>query len=105
MASIAAIEHIVEDESGVAWIKDSNTKVIEVILDREAYGWSAEEIHFQHPRLSLAQIHAALAYYYDHQAQLDAEITRRLSEVEELRRSTPFPPLAQRLLERNPNGN
>ena len=39
-------------------------KVTEVVLDKIAYGWSPEEIHFQHPHLSLAQIHAALTYYY-----------------------------------------
>jgi uncharacterized protein (DUF433 family) len=105
MVSIAAIEHIVEDEGGIAWIKDSKIKVIEVILDRQAYGWSAEEIHFQHPHLSLAQIHAALAYYYDHQSQLDTEISRRLSEVDDLRRSSPTPPLARRLEERSLGGN
>lgn len=26
-------------------------KVIEVVLDKMAYGWSAEEIHLQHPHL------------------------------------------------------
>jgi hypothetical protein len=35
------------------------------VLDKLAYGWSPEEIHFQHPALSLAQIHAALSYYYE----------------------------------------
>lgn len=55
--------HIEIDERGVAWITGANTKVIEVVLDKLAYGWSAEEIHFQHQGLSLAQIHAALTYY------------------------------------------
>src|SRR3990172_8587789 len=73
MAMIAH-PHIRLDARGVAWIDDVNVKVIEVVLDRLAYGWSPEEIHFQHPHLSLAQIHAALAYYYDHQAALDGEI-------------------------------
>ena len=73
MSMIAHI-HIRLDAQGVAWIDDANVKVIAVVLDRLAYGWSPEEIHFQHPHLSLAQIHAALAHYYDHQAALDAEI-------------------------------
>ncbi len=38
----------------------------------------AEEIHFQHPHLSLAQIHAALSFYYDHQRQFDAQIAVNL---------------------------
>jgi uncharacterized protein (DUF433 family) len=46
---------------GVASIGGSRTKVIEVVLDEIAYGWSPEEIHFQHPHLTLAQVHAARA--------------------------------------------
>jgi len=89
--------HIRLDARGVAWIDDANVKVIEVVLDRLAYGWSPEEIHFQHPHLSLAQIHAALAYYYDHQAGLDAEIAREEQHVAELRRAAPESPLQVRL--------
>ncbi len=70
------------DSQGVAWISGVNTKVIEVVLDKLAYGWSPEEIHFQHPHLSLAQIHSALAYYYENQKPLDAEIDRRRLEAE-----------------------
>jgi len=55
-----------------------------VALDKIAHGWSPEEIHFQHSHLSLAQIHSALAYYYDHQEDIDSEIERRRREVEEL---------------------
>jgi uncharacterized protein (DUF433 family) len=47
------------DDRGVAWIMGGNTKVIEVVLGKIAYGWSPEEMHLQHPHLSLAQIHAA----------------------------------------------
>lgn len=53
--------HVQIDARGVAWIDETNVKVIEVVLDRLAHGWSPEEIHFQHPHLCLAQIHAALA--------------------------------------------
>ena len=49
-----------------------------------AYGWSPEEIHFQHPHLSLAQIHGALTYYYEHQSDLDAQIRRGLEESDKL---------------------
>ena len=96
MSTIAPF-HIRQDQRGVAWIDDTNVKVIEVVLDRLAYGWSPEEIHFQHPGLSLAQIHAALAYYYDHQAQLDAEIARQEQEVGRLREEARDSPLVTRL--------
>jgi uncharacterized protein (DUF433 family) len=93
-----ATGHIHLDEKGVAWIDDANVKVIEVVLDKLAYGWSADEIHSQHPHLSLAQIHAALAYYYDHQVELDAEIGRRREEVEALMAQAGESPLKKRLL-------
>ena len=98
--STVATTHIEIDERGVAWITDANTKVIEVVLDRVAYGWSPEEIHFQHPTLSLAQIHAALTYYYDHQAELDAEIVRQLKEVEALAEAAKDSPGRRRLREK-----
>src|SRR5437868_10733866 len=74
------VGHIVLDREGTAWIDDSNVKVIEVVADHFAYGWSPEEIHFQHPHLSLSQIHAALSYYYDNQNQLDTQIRSGLEE-------------------------
>ena len=99
MSSIATT-HIEIDERGVAWITDANTKVIEVVLDRVAYGWSPEEIHFQHPTLSMAQIHAALTYYYDHQVELDDEIVRQLKEVEALAEAAKDSPGRRRLREK-----
>ncbi len=33
------------DHRGVAWIAGTRVKVIEVVLDKIAYGWSPEEIH------------------------------------------------------------
>ena len=89
--------HIHLDDRGVAWIDDTNTKVIEVVLDKLAHGSSPEEIHFQHPHLSLAQIHAALSYYYDYQQAFDAEIARQLQEVETLMAQARDSPLRRRL--------
>ena len=73
------------DARGVAWVAGANTKVKEIVLDKLAYGWSPEEMHFQHPHLSMAQIHAALAYYYENQEKIDEEILRDLEEVDQLR--------------------
>jgi uncharacterized protein (DUF433 family) len=89
--------HVHLDERGVAWIDDTNVKVIEVVLDKTAYGLSPEEIHFGYPDLSLAQIHAALSYYYDHQAEIDAEIERQVREVEALAAQAGESPVHRRL--------
>lgn len=76
--------HIVIDERGVAWIDDTNIKVIEVVLDKLSHGSSVEEMHFQYPHLSMSQIYAALAYYHDHQAEIDAQIEKDWGEYESL---------------------
>lgn len=81
----ATISHIYIDENGRAWVAGTNTKVIEIVAERMAYWWSPEELHLQHPHLTLAQIHAALAYYYDHQAELDDDIAAQLTEFDQMR--------------------
>lgn len=90
-------EHIVLDATSVPHIAGTTMKVIELVLERSAYGWSPEELHFQHPYLSLGQIHSALAYYWDHQEELDQDIARRRQQVEALRRTAPPVPLIARL--------
>jgi uncharacterized protein (DUF433 family) len=95
---VAVLNSLIEiDEKGIPWICGANTKVVEVVLDKIAHGWSPEEMHRQHPHLSMAQIHAALAYYYEHQNEVDADIERRNRYVEELRAQQPDSPLRQRL--------
>jgi hypothetical protein len=50
----------------------------------------------------LAQVYAALAWYYDHQPEMDAEIERQGERVEALRAATPASALARRALHRGP---
>jgi uncharacterized protein (DUF433 family) len=83
MATVTT-SHIRLDVRGIAWIDDTNVKVIEVVLDKLAHGSSAEEMHFQYPHLSLSQIYAALSYYHDHQDAFDAEIARQVEEYDNL---------------------
>jgi uncharacterized protein (DUF433 family) len=95
--SQATTAHIHLDERGRAWIDDTNTKVIEVVLDQRAYGWSPEEIHFQHAHLAMAQIHAALSYHYGHQAEFDTEMARQLQEYDIRRAQVEDSPIRKRL--------
>jgi len=98
---VAVLNSLIEiDEEGVPWITGANTKVIEVVLDKIAHGSSPEEMHVQYPHLSLAQIHGALSYYYEHQVELDADIERRYREVEALRAQQTNPLTRQELEQR-----
>src|SRR5712691_1316884 len=96
---ITTYEHVQIDAGGVPIIAGTNMKVVELVMAQLAHGWSPEELHFQHPYLSLGQIHSALAYYWDHKADLDADIERRRQYVEEERSKTGPSPLSRRLRE------
>jgi uncharacterized protein (DUF433 family) len=89
--------HVVIDGHGRAWIDDTNIKVIEVVRDHLAYGWSPEEIHWQQPTLSLAQVYAALAYYHDHRVAMETEIRAGLESAEVAARLAEDSPFASRL--------
>lgn len=82
MTVAESTSHIRLDPEGRAWIDDTNVKVIEVAKDWLAHGSSPEEMCFQHPHLSLAQVHAALAYYCDHQEQFERTVAGELDEWE-----------------------
>jgi len=91
------LSHVVVDERGVARVDQTTVKVVEIALDHLAYGWSADAIHEQFPELSLAQIHGALAFFYDHQAEFEAEIGRMEREVGGWKESLASTPLQRRL--------
>src|SRR5258708_36999809 len=96
--ALTDVPHILLDEQGRAWVDDTNVKVIEVVLDKIGFGMTPEEIHGEHyGRLALAQIHAALGFYYDHQVEFDAEIERQTKEVERLRADSLDAPVRQKL--------
>lgn len=58
-------------------------KVIEIVLAQRSYGWTAEEIQINHRHLSMGQIYAALAYYWDNRQTLDKDIERREQAVQQ----------------------
>jgi uncharacterized protein (DUF433 family) len=97
MTEATRYEHIVLDAESGPMIAGTTMKVIELVLAHQAYGWSPEELHFQFPTLTLGQIYSALAYYWDHQEDLDEEIARREAYVDAMRQRQPTLPLVARL--------
>ncbi|HJT76005.1 MAG TPA: DUF433 domain-containing protein [Gemmataceae bacterium] len=89
--------HIELDAEGVPYLTGTRTKVVEVALDRLAHHWDADEIQRQHPHLSLAQIHSALAYYYDHQVEMDQVIAAGLRRAQAIHSSLGESPVRARL--------
>lgn len=89
--------HIVLNERQVPMVAGTTMKVVELVVEKQAYGWNPEELHFQHPYLTLGEIYSALAYYLDHQGQLDRDTERRLEQVDHPQRKTEPTPLVARL--------
>ncbi|MBE2201192.1 MAG: DUF433 domain-containing protein [Anaerolinea sp.] len=46
-------------------ITGTRIKVSQIALEYERLGWTPDQIIDAHPHLTLAQVHAALSYYYD----------------------------------------
>ena len=88
--------HIVRRD-GVPTLAGTPVEVRELVMEKIAYAWSPEEMHPQHPDLSLGQIHSALACHRDNVQALDADIERRLEGSERLRKQSTPPPLVGRL--------
>ena len=93
-------EHIEVNENSIPVITATTMKVVELVVEQRAYGWSPEELHFQHPYLTLGQNHSALAYYWDHREDLDRDIQRRLERCDGLRSENQPSELVERLRER-----
>ena len=73
-------------------------KVRHVAVWHERQGMTPTEIAATYPSITLAQVHAALAYYYDHRDEIHAAIEEERRFVEELKAKTP-PSKLQKLLE------
>jgi uncharacterized protein (DUF433 family) len=59
-----------------------------IVVWHEQMGKSVDEIAAEYD-LSLADIYAALAYYFDHRVEIDRSIEESEAFIEALRRSTP----------------
>jgi len=58
-------------------------RISQIVMDYLAYGWSVEEMCRQHSYLMMAEAHAAMAYYFDHQEEIDGEIRSEWGEAEQ----------------------
>jgi len=90
-------EHVVLDEQGTPVIAGTMMKVKELVAERLAWGWSPEELLLNHPYLTLGQVFSALAYYADHQAEIDQAIEADVQYMDQLRRKAQPSPLIVRL--------
>ena len=82
-AMISSIEHIDVEPGrcgGKPCVAGTRIRVWDVHVWHELRGWSPAEIVTQFPQLTVADVHAALAYYHDHRD----EIERQMNEADEI---------------------
>lgn len=91
--TLTAYKHIALTDEGVPVIEGTGFKVKHLVGERQAHGLSPEELQFQHPQLSLAQIYSALAYYEDHRDEIDQHIREGQMRAEALKDQLDSPDL------------
>ena len=63
--------------------------VADVAIWYERMGMSPDEIVSEYPTITLSDVHAALAYYFDHRDEVDREIREGEEFAEKLRAGAP----------------
>src|SRR5262249_49751772 len=85
-------EHIVATPGtcgGKPRIAGHRIRVQDIAILHEDYGYSPDEILSHYPSITLADIHAALAYYFDHRAAIRQDIADDEAFVEAFKRQYP----------------
>jgi uncharacterized protein (DUF433 family) len=75
--------------------------VDDIAIWHERLGMSPDEIVSAYPTITLADVHAALAYYYEHRAQIDAAIREGEQFAAEMKAKAPPSLLRQKLEQRS----
>lgn len=86
------VQHIVKTPGvmgGKPRIDGHRIRVSDIVVWHEKMGWSPDEIVDQFPGLTLADVYAALAYYFDHRAEIEDEFAREAKLVEKVKARYP----------------
>jgi uncharacterized protein (DUF433 family) len=70
-------------------VRGTRMKVSQIVSEYEHLGMSPDQIAEAHSHLSLAEIHAALSYYYDHVEEIRREWQESNELVASLRAKVP----------------
>ena len=72
-------------------IVGSRIRVQDVVIWHEKLGMSPDEIVHQYPTITLADVYAALAYYWDHRDEIERVVQTEHALVDEFRKSHTTP--------------
>jgi uncharacterized protein (DUF433 family) len=74
---------------GKACIAGHRVRVLDIVIWHEYMGMSADEIVSHIPSITLSDVHAALAYYFDHIEEIREDIRRNDEIAEQFRTKYP----------------
>ena len=74
---------------GKACIAGHRVRVLDIVVWHEHQGMTPDEIVSHVPTITLADVHAALAYYFDHIEEIQQEMRAERAFAGEFRRSHP----------------
>ena len=74
---------------GKACLDGHRVRVQDIVTDYEWNGLSPDEICQQYPSITLAHVHAALSYYYEHRDEIQADLASERLAVEKFQQSHP----------------
>lgn len=74
---------------GKACIAGHRVRVLDIVSWHEHHGMTADEIVSHIPTITVADVHNALAYYYDHVAEIQREMREEAELERGVRRSSP----------------
>ncbi|MEX2142777.1 MAG: DUF433 domain-containing protein [Pirellulales bacterium] len=100
MASVVTYPHIEKpDDKPARLARMPRIKVYQIVMDYLYHHWTPEEMVVHYPHLELAEVYAAMTYYFDHQEEIASEIKATSELVERLRAEAEKnpPPVLERL--------
>ena len=82
---------------GKPCVAGTRIRVWDIYVHHEVRGMTPDEIVAQYPELSLADVHAAMAYYWDNREAIDKQMKDADEFVDQLKAATGPGPLERRL--------
>lgn len=80
-----AIELVQKGKETVPVLQGTRVRILDIGIESEYLGKSPDEIVRAHPKLTLAQVHEALAYFYQHIREMREKLKRDQTFVERLK--------------------
>lgn len=105
MGNLITPQHIeIDADTGRPCVAGTGIRVWDVYCLHERQGKTVDEVVAAFPHLTLADVHAALAYYWDNHEEIDRQMREADEFVAGLKAASGPGPLARKLASRGAGG-